>query len=106
MSQVVVNPGSWLNLSQLLEFQGIAFWDQIDYPDIPFDDADIYHTLTDAESHRPDLLAFDSYGNAQLLWILLLANDIDLPNQLVEGQVIRIPAKKTINIILAPKNIT
>lgn len=106
MAEVVLNPGSWLNLSNLLEFQGITFWDQFDYPDIPYDTNDVYVTLTDAQARRPDLIALDKYGNDQLLWVLLLANDVDLPNQLVEGQVIRVPAKSTIDILLTPSGTT
>jgi hypothetical protein len=106
MSQVTVAPGSWLNLSQLLEFNGITFWDATVYPDIPYDPNDMFITLTDSQAARPDLLAYDNYGDPTLMWVILLANSVDLPDQLIEGQTIRIPAKNTIDILLSPSNNT
>lgn len=106
MAEIVLDPGSWLNLSNLLEYQGVTFWDQFDYPDIPYDTDDIYVTLTDSQAKRPDLIALDNYGNDQLLWVLLLANDLDLPNQFIEGQTIRVPSQTTIDILLTPTGTT
>lgn len=105
MAQVDITPGSWLNLSQLLDFKGVVFWDQTTYPDIPFSDDDTYLQLTDEQAHRVDLIAFDQYGDPELLWVILLANDVNLPNQLIEGQVIRIPAKATVDLLLAPPDV-
>lgn len=102
---LTVSTGSWLNLTQLLEFKGVIFWDQTEYPDIALSDDDTYIQLTDAQAHRIDLIAQDFYGDSELLWILQVANNVDLPNQFVEGQVIRIPAKATVSTLLAPKDI-
>jgi hypothetical protein len=100
MAEVTPSPGSWLNLTSLLEFKGIIFWDQFDFPDIPFSNDDQYIQLTGLQAQRIDLVASDAYGDAELLWALLLANNCDLPNQFIEGQTIRIPAKETIDQLL------
>ena len=96
-----VNPASWLNLSRLLEFNGVFFWDHIDLPDIPFSTDDTYVTLTADQAQRIDLVAYDYYGDTRYFWIILQANDVDLPNQFLEGQVIRIPSKDTIDQLLS-----
>ena len=100
MAEIILQPGSWLNLTNLLEFNGVIFWDQTDLPDVPFDDDDTYIQITADQAKRPDLIANDTWGDSDLWWVVLLANDIDLPNQLVEGQTLRLPAKNTIDQIL------
>lgn len=101
MARVPVLPGSWLNLSRLMEFEGVLFWDQADIPQIEYSDDDRYIQLTAEEAKRLDQVAFRAYGDSELDWIILQANNIDLPNQLVEGQTIRLPGRSTINQVLA-----
>jgi hypothetical protein len=84
-----------------MEFEGVLFWDTPDLPQIEYSDEDQYIQLTAEEAKRIDLVAFRAYGDSELDWIILLANNIDLPNQIVEGQLIRIPARATINRVLA-----
>ena len=100
MAQVSISKNSILNLSNLLDYQGVLFWDQVDYPEIPLSDADTYIQLTQQQAHRIDLVAYDLYGDSELMWAIMLANNIEYPNQLVEGAVIRIPARDTINSLL------
>ena len=100
MADVKLSDSSWLHLSRLLEFKGKLFWDQTEYPDIPFDTDDEYLELTDLQAKRIDLLAFEKYGDSELMWVLMLANDKNLPNQFIGGETIRIPAKTTIDSIL------
>lgn len=100
MAEVNLSPGSWLNLSELLEYKGIIFWDQTEYPEIPFSNDDTFLQLTAGQAARIDLVAYDQYGDPELLWVLMLANNHDLPNQFIEGEVIRVPAKTTIDQIL------
>ena len=100
MAEVDVSPTSWLNLTQLLEFNGVVFWDQTEYPDIPYSGDDNYIQLTGAQADRMDLVAFDQYGDSDFLWILLLANNHDYPNQFIEGDLIRVPSIDTINQLL------
>jgi Base plate wedge protein 53 len=56
--------------------------------------------LNQIQAQRPDLIAYDAYGDSALMWIILLANNTDLPNQFVENQIIRVPAKSTVDSIL------
>lgn len=99
--QVSVDPGSWLNLTNLYNFNGVEFWGPTNYPDIPFSNDDTYIQLTQNQARRLDLLAFEFYGNSQLMWIILQANNLDLPNQVFDGMVLRLPSKDTVNQILA-----
>lgn len=104
--EVSLTENSWLNLTNLLEFNGIVFWDQTSYPEIALSPNDVYVQLTADQAPRVDLIAFDAYGDQELFWIILLANDVDYPNQLVEGQTIRIPAQDTVNALLAGSSAT
>lgn len=104
MAQVTISKNSILNLTELLDFQGVLFWDQVDFPEIPLADDDTYIQLTQKQAHRVDLIAYDFYGDSELMWAIMLANNVDYPNQLVEGAVVRIPALATINNLLAQAN--
>lgn len=102
MAEINVDQNSWLNLSRLLEYNGIAFWDNITFPEVPISDGDEYIYLTQRQAQRLDLVAYDYYGDPQLMWAILLANEKDLPNQFLEGDLIRIPAKATLEKLLKP----
>lgn len=97
--EITVGKNSWLNLSNLLEYEGIVFWDQTEYPVIPFADGDRYLQLNKVQAKRIDLLAFQVYGDAALMWVLQLANEKDYPDGFIEGETIRIPAKNTVDQI-------
>lgn len=101
--EISINKGSWLNLVDLLEYKGVPFWDMVEFPDIPISNNDSYLTLNQLNAKRIDLIAYDYYEDSDLWWVLLLANNIQYPNQLIEGVQIRIPAKATIDEILKPK---
>ena len=68
MAKVKVNKTSPLNFSRLLELDGILFWDQFDFPEIPLSDQDSYIYLTANQAHRIDLLAYKAYGDPELMW--------------------------------------
>lgn len=97
-----IDANSWLNLTNLLQSGEYIFWDQTEYPDIPLTVGDQYIQLTQQQASRIDLLAFDTYGDPVLLWVIMLANNIDYPSQMYEGMVIRLPAQDTIDSILQP----
>lgn len=103
MAEVTVSPGSWLNLADLLEYKGLLFWSQTEFPSIPFSDDDQYVALTQEQAKRLDLVAYDTWGDPELIWVVLLANGLDLPNQAREGMTIRLPAKQTIDDLLKPQ---
>jgi hypothetical protein len=101
--EINLDKSSWLNLTDLLDFNGVIFWGQTEYPDIPISSDDTYIELNQQQARRIDLLAHDIYGDSGLFWIIMLANNIDLPNQIREGMVLRLPARSTIDSILKPK---
>ena len=100
MAQLRISKNSILNLSELLEYEGVLFWDQVDLPEIPLNDDDTYIQLTQQQAHRVDLIAYDFYGDSELMWAIMLANNVDLPNQFVEGSVIRVPSLDTVRSLL------
>jgi hypothetical protein len=99
---VNIEKQSWLQLTDLLDFEGVIFWDQTEYPDIPISEDDQYIQLSQQQSKRIDLLAWDFYGDVNVFWVIMLANNIDLPNQIYEGMVLRLPAQATIDDLLKP----
>ena len=105
MADLTITQGSWLNRKNLLEYKGVIFWDHTDLPDIEFNDDDQYVQLTAEQARRIDLLAHDTYGDSELMWVILQANGKDLPNQFVEGELIRVPARSTIEQLLSPQEI-
>jgi len=101
--EIKISKGSWLNLVDLVEYKGVPFWEMVEFPDIPFSSNDQYLTLDHLTSKRIDLISYDYYGDSNLWWILLLANDIEYPHQLISGLKIRIPSKETIDNLLTQK---
>ncbi len=56
------------------------------------DDDDTFHTITSRQDRRPDIIAFDTYGRAELAWIVLQFNNIaDINLELRTGAEIRLP---------------
>lgn len=56
------------------------------------DDDDIFHTITNRQDRRPDLIALDIYNKQELLWIVLQFNNIaDINLELRAGTRIRLP---------------
>lgn len=100
MAEIEISKNSWLNLAELLDYKGVLFWDQAFLPEIPFSDDDFYITLTQFQANRIDLIAHEYYGDAQMMWVILHANDVDLPNQFVEGQTIRLPPKEMVSTLI------
>lgn len=78
------------------------FLDILDYRPIPRKADDILQTISHTYDLRPDLMAFDLYGNAALWWVFAARN----PNTLLDpiwsfrtGVQIYLPQKK--NLITA-----
>jgi hypothetical protein len=102
MAEINVSTGSWLNLTELLEFRGIVFWGNTDYPEIPFSEDDTYIRLTQQQAKQIDLVAFDYLGDPELYWIICLANNKDMVNAFLENELIRIPPLRVVEQILTP----
>ena len=76
-----------------------GYLDVISFIDIPSRTDDIQFEITSLYMHRPDLLAYDLYGDYQLWWVFAVRNkDVvkDPVYDFVPGQVIFLPQLETI----------
>ena len=61
---------------------------------------DIIFTISPKYNCRPDLIAHDYLGNANLMWIVLQYNSIvDINTEFVTGKTIKIPEKSRLDKI-------
>lgn len=51
-----------------------GYLDIITWRDIPTEADDVVYTITKTYEHRPDLLAYDVYGDAGLWWVFSARN--------------------------------
>jgi len=75
------------------------FLDVMAYRDIPAYADDVQYTIAKTYEYRPDLLAFDLYGDAALWWVFAIRNPNVLVNPLNDfrsGQIILLPKKETL----------
>ena len=80
------------------------FLDVLAYREIPLNPNDVYYQLPLVYQYRPDLLAYDLYGNPSLWWVFAARN----PNLLgpdpyfnfVAGIEIYIPNITTLQVVL------
>lgn len=56
------------------------FLDVLNFRPIPKDPSDVYMQITKVYEFRPDLLAYDLYGDSKLWWVFAVRN----PNRLGE----------------------
>lgn len=79
------------------------FLDIIEYRSIPSRADDVQYIIDRVYKNRPDLLAYDLYGDAALWWVFAARNPNVLKNPLGDfepGVLISIPKKDTINAAL------
>jgi len=90
MSVKIDVSSSRLRHAELFSLDGIEFWCRPEIPNIPTSVNDIIHYVE--ESDRIDLLANKYYKNPRLWWVIAHVNNfINLPEDLIAGQRIRIP---------------
>ena len=80
-----------------------GYLDIINFIDIPVQLDDIQYEITTVYMHRPDLFAFDIYGDAQLWWVFAVRNKEVLHDPIydfVPGQVIYLPKLETIRNVM------
>lgn len=71
---------------------GEKFWGTWIAPEITFSPFDTYHTITQADAGRLDLIAYRYYQTPELWWVIAEANGLMFPSEeLEEGTVLRIP---------------
>ena len=79
------------------------FLDVADIPAIPYDPNDVQYQIDVIYKNRPDLLAFDLYGDSSLWWVFSVRNPNVLQDPIFDflpGAIIFIPKKDTITSIL------
>jgi len=87
---VSVRTNSRLNFYDLIIVDSTEFFEHAIAPDFEEQDDDILVTVEDGM--RLDLLAYQYYGDAELMWVILQANDIFCyPYGVYVGKQIRLP---------------
>ena len=67
-------------------------WGTWEIPEIPNSPNDIYHTVTQADAGRLDLISYEYYKTPELKWVIASVNGIFFPaEEIVENLVLRIP---------------
>ena len=80
-----------------------TFLDTLNKRNIYFRKDDVVYTIERAYEYRPDLLAYDLYGDAGLWWVFAVRNPNIITDPLgdfVAGVVIRIPKKTDLDSAL------
>jgi hypothetical protein len=79
------------------------FLDVADIPAIPYDPNDVQYQIDVIYKGRPDLLAFDLYGDSNLWWVFSVRNPNVLQDPIYDflpGATIFIPNKDTLTAAL------
>jgi hypothetical protein len=79
------------------------YLDIANFPNLPKEQDDVLYTILPAHHNRPDLLAYDLYGDSNLWWVFAMRNpDIikDPVFDLIAGARIYIPKQKNLTSIL------
>jgi hypothetical protein len=75
------------------------FLDVANIPLIPFDPSDTAYRIDNIYEHRPDLLAYDLYGDSALWWVFSVRNPNVLQDPVYDflpGATIYVPKKDTL----------
>lgn len=76
------------------------FLDVANIPNIPMDASDVQYEIDNIYKHRPDLLAFDLYGDSALWWVFSVRNPSVLQDPVydfIPGSKIYVPKKETVS---------
>ena len=79
------------------------FLDVANIPVIPFDPSDTAYRIDNIYEHRPDLLAYDLYGDSALWWVFSVRNPNVLQDPVYDflpGATISVPKKDTLTAAL------
>lgn len=80
-----------------------VFLDVTKFRDIPYDPSDIVYEIDLTYSNRPDLLAYDLYGNTELWWVFAMRNPNTIKDPVFDfkaGTIIYVPKKGTVTTAL------
>jgi hypothetical protein len=79
------------------------YLDVANIPDIPFDPSDVQYEIDAIYKNRPDLLAYDLYGDTNLWWVFSVRNPNTLQDPIfdfIPGATIYVPKKDTVTAAL------
>lgn len=79
------------------------FLDVAQFPNIPKNADDVVFEINRTYQYRPDLLAFDLYGDANLWWVFALRNPNTIKDSIFDmraGTKIYLPKKSTLDSLL------
>jgi hypothetical protein len=83
--------------------ESMGYLDVINFRDIPSQTDDILFQVTKNYEFRPDLLAFDLYGNSELWWVFSVRNKSTIKDpiyDMVAGTKIYLPKLSTLRSTL------
>jgi Base plate wedge protein 53 len=72
------------------------YLDVLTYRDVPKSADDVVYTITNTYQYRPDLLAYDLYGDQNLWWVFIIRNKNTLKDPIWDftiGTTIYLPKK-------------
>jgi len=99
MAQVIYTPTSPYFNTQTYGF----FLDVANIPNIPAVSTDVVYKIDAIYKNRPDLLAYDLYGDASLWWVFAVRNPNTIQDPVFDflpGATIYIPKQATIKTAL------
>jgi hypothetical protein len=79
------------------------FLDVANIPSIPYATSDVQYQIDIIYANRPDLLAYDLYGDAALWWVFAARNPNTIQDPVFDftaGSVIFVPKKETLTTAL------
>lgn len=88
----------WLNTSQ-----NNLYLELLDIRPVPAESDDFKYTIENHYKHRPDLLAYDLYGNPKLWWVFVQRNMSVLKDPIYDfepGTTIYLPKKSNLEKFL------
>lgn len=92
---VRIRDTSRLRFARLITIDGVEHWEMPEYPEIREAPDDIIYTVD--RNDRIDRIATRFYNSPDLWWIIALANELRLlPNDLSEGDKIRVPSGRRV----------
>ena len=80
-----------------------VFLDVTQFRDIPYDPSDTLYQIDVAYNYRPDLLAYDLYGNTELWWVFAARNPNTIKDPTFDfatGTIIYVPKKSALTVAL------
>ena len=99
MASTIYNKTSPYSQTQIYSF----FLDVANIPNIPYAASDVLYQIDTIYQYRPDLLAYDLYGDANLWWVFAARNPNTIQDptfDFLSGSSIFVPKKETITVAL------